>query len=422
MLDTILDLFRRIHLRERWERLSAFGKVAGGLITIGVLFAGVRYLPGVSIFTAYYREAGPEAQGVILSFVLVVCLASVLYAYDRVARAETIKKELKQVRTDAEKYRREAVAVQERWDRLLEVESREQLWQRPCKAVVPPFVSPGHRTTRFLTMLNLKGGVGKTTLTANLAAGLALDHGKRVLLVDIDFQGTLGDAAVDRQFTQLQIKNRHTVNRLLAVPAEDGLVPLLAVPMNAVPAARVILADDRLEAEDYSLQARFFVDPTAEVRFFFRHHFHQRAVFDQFDLVVFDCPPRLTTSTVNALACSDAVVIPTKLDPGSVNAVPRTIDWLLSLTGVVPARLAGVVACHAAVRGGSLTKADQNSYTYLRDVVGQRCPGQDVVFRAVVPGTPKAVSAAQGLVAGAADAGREVYRPVVDELKTRLSL
>jgi len=197
---------------------------------------------------------------------------------------------------------------------------------------------------------------------------------------------------------------------------------LLAVPMNDVPAARVILADDRLEAEDYRQQARFFVDPTAEVRFFFRHHLHQKAVFDQFDLVVFDCPPRLTTSTINALACSDAVIVPTKLDPGSVNAVPRTIDWLLSLTGVVPARLAGVVACQAAVRAGALTRADQNSYTYLTSVVGQRCPGQDVVFRAVVPASPKAVSATQGLVAAVTDAGRDVYRPVVDELKTRLSL
>jgi cellulose biosynthesis protein BcsQ len=271
-------------------------------------------------------------------------------------------------------------------------------------------------------MLNLKGGVGKTTLTANVAAILALDHGTRVLLVDIDFQGTLSDAAVDKQFIQLQVSNRNTVDRLLAPANGDGQVMQLTVPMNAVPGARVILADDRLEAEDYSLQARFFVDPEEEVRFFFRGHFHRPSIFGQFDLVLFDCPPRLTTSTVNALACSDVVIIPTKLDPGSVNAVPRTIDWLISLSGVVPARLVGVMANQAAVRAGALTKADRNSYTYLQSVVAQRCPGQDVVFKAVVPASPKAVSAARGLVASVKDEGREIYRPLVNELKTRLQL
>ena len=420
MIDTILDLFRR--LRERWGRFSAVGKMSCVLAVVVLVCATVKYLPGISTFTTYFNQASPEAQTAILGVVLVICLVSVIAAYDRMSRADELKAALKHARADVEKYRQEAGSLQERWDRLLEVESREQLWQRPCKAAVPQFVGPGRRTTRFLTMLNLKGGVGKTTLTANLAAILALDHGIRVLLVDIDFQGTLSDAAVDKQFIQLQCNNRNTIDRLLA-PAEcDGQVMQLAVPMNAVPGARVILADDRLEAEDYSLQARFFVDPAKEVRFFFRHHFHRPSVFGQFDLVVFDCPPRLTTSTVNALACSDAVIIPTKLDPGSVNAVPRTIDWLISLSGVVPARLIGVVANQAAVRVGALTKADRNSYTYLQSVVAQRCPGQDVVFKAVVSASPKAISAAQGLVASVKDEGREVYRPLVEELKTRLQL
>src|SRR5205085_10150559 len=110
------------------------------------------------------------------------------------------------------------------------------------------------------------------------------------------------------------------------------------------------------------------------------------------------------------------------LDAGSVNAVPRTIDWLTSLTGVVPARLVGVVASQAAMRMGALTKADRNSYTYLQSVVLQRCPGQDIVFKAAVPTSPKAVSASQGLVAGVDEDGREVFRPFAKELKERLQL
>ena len=73
---------------------------------------------------------------------------------------------------EAEKYRQEAGGLQERWDRLLEVESREQLWQRPCKAAVAPFVTPGQRATRFVAA----GGdiiiTAKASLTATMVDAL----------------------------------------------------------------------------------------------------------------------------------------------------------------------------------------------------------------------------------------------------------
>jgi hypothetical protein len=328
VIDTILDLFRRMQLRERWEKLPAVGQIVCVLVVVILLWLGATHLPGFSTLTSYYNSASPEAQAALLGLGFAICLVLSILTYERMFRVHALKTDLKQARTESAKYHEEAIALQERWDRLLDVETREQLWQRPCKLAVPQFVSTKNRKTRFLTMLNLKGGVGKTTLAANLAATLALDHGKRVLLVDIDFQGTLSDAAVDKQFVEHQVQNRDTVDRLLATTDDERLPCSLAVPMNGVSDAQVILADDRLEAEDYSLQARFFVDPAQEVRFFFRRHFHRASVLERFDLVVFDCPPRLTTSTVNALACSDVVLIPTKLDPGSVSAVPRTIEWL----------------------------------------------------------------------------------------------
>ncbi len=59
-------------------------------------------------------------------------------------------------------------------------------WQQDTSAPVPLFVSPGDRKTRFVSVINLKGGVGKTTLTANI--GVTLARKKRsVLLVDLDF-------------------------------------------------------------------------------------------------------------------------------------------------------------------------------------------------------------------------------------------
>jgi cellulose biosynthesis protein BcsQ len=104
------------------------------------------------------------------------------------------------------------------------------------------------------------------------------------------------------------------------------------------------------------------VDSRQEVRFRFRGHLHQPEVFKEFDLVIFDCPPRPTTSTVNVLTCSGYVLIPTKLDLGSINAVPRTIRWLSTLKGISHAQLVGVVANHVRYHAGKLTAADLNNY------------------------------------------------------------
>src|SRR5207245_9308812 len=59
------------------------------------------------------------------------------------------------------------------------------------------FVPREQRRTRFIALANLKGGVGKTTLTLNLGVSLA-ERGKKILLVDLDFQGTLSNLALPR--------------------------------------------------------------------------------------------------------------------------------------------------------------------------------------------------------------------------------
>jgi cellulose biosynthesis protein BcsQ len=425
MIEAVLEVYHRLKLAERFEGLPLFGKIVLGsaiVLAFSVIahFVPIESVPGLDMVQGMFTKASPQAQSVFLLVVFVVCVLLAIFSYERFNKARRLKVELREARAEAEKHQQEAKLLQERWDRLLAVETRERIWQRPCKAIVPPFIGPAQRRTRFVTMLNLKGGVGKTTLTANLAASLALVHQKSVLLVDVDFQGTLSDTTVDQRFVEIQLRNGNTVDKLFTDSFTTDLIKQLTVPMNGVSGVKVILADDRLEMEDYSLQARFFVDPGKEVRYFFRGHLHRQSVIDAFDFVFFDCPPRLTTSSVNALACSDAVIIPTKLDVGSVNAVPRTLDFLSSLSAVVPVGSVSVLATHAAVWRGELTKTDRNGYAYLGSVVAGYVPGQDVVFKAVVPATPKAVASTLGLVASVGEEGREVFRPFVEEFKRML--
>jgi Mrp family chromosome partitioning ATPase len=64
------------------------------------------------------------------------------------------------------------------------------IWTQPVMKEPPRFVQRAERPTPVVSLLNLKGGVGKTTLTANLAWALS-ERGYRVLLIDLDLQGSL---------------------------------------------------------------------------------------------------------------------------------------------------------------------------------------------------------------------------------------
>ena len=145
---------------------------------------------------------------------------------------------------------------------------------------------------RTVAVANQKGGVGKTTTSVNLAAGLA-QAGKRVLLVDLDPQGnaTMG-SGVDKR------KVARTVYHVLLglgdiatirVPAQSGGYDLL-------PANRD-LAGAEVELVDL---------PNREGRL--RSALERLAA--EYHFVLIDCPPSLSLLTVNAFVAADEVLIP----------------------------------------------------------------------------------------------------------------
>ena len=380
-------------------------------------------LPAFNVFKDLFAHAHPTAQFGILVVALAVIFVLMLFALMRHNRTSELKDEKEGLKRRLEAVEAENRQHQARWDQLLAADHQVGLWRRPCQVVPPDFVPASQRTTRFLTVLNFKGGVGKTTLTANLAAGLALAvPAKRVLLIDIDFQGTLSDATVENALREVQTQNGNFVNRLFFEASPDAnLVQQLAVSMHGVPAVKVILANDTLEAVEYNAQARFFVDPAHEARYHFRKHLHRTELFQAYDVVIFDCPPRVTASVVNALACSDSILIPTRLDLGSINAVPRTLGWIRSLGAHCPGDVIGVVASHVAVRMGKPIKADFDNLGVLRNRVAVEY-GNDIVFDSYIPSTSKAIGPDTAMVASLTAEGRNVFAPFVAEIRRRMKL
>jgi cellulose biosynthesis protein BcsQ len=424
-VETVREILR--WLEGRWKNASTSMRILYLLILAAVLVLAVIALSTNSLWSVY-QNSHPIVQFAVFSVILVFAFAIAIFAWERGNRAEALKKQLDETKADLVELRDESQekdaeirTLEERWARLCDVEARENLWSRPIACSPARFVPYPERSTRFLSILNLKGGVGKTTIACNFAASLALSAKPvRVLLIDIDFQGTLGDTICDAGLQNLQIQNGNSATRLLAETAVDWQKLLL--PMNRVSSCRVVVSSDLLESEDYRLQARYFVDEAHEIRFRFRAHLHQEEVFKNFDLVIFDCPPRLTTSTVNALSCSDFVLIPTKLDLGSIHAVPRTIGWLDKLKTVYHGRILGVVANHVRLHAGKLTAADQQSYSYLQQIVVKFTGDGNLTLKATIPGHRNAISEDRGLAACLKADSVALYAPFVQELRRRMQL
>ncbi len=145
---------------------------------------------------------------------------------------------------------------------------------------------------KIFCVANQKGGVGKTTTTVNLAAGLA-KVGQRVLVVDLDPQGnaTMG-SGIDK--------------RALALTVYDVLLE----------SATIAEARQRSEAAGYDVLGANRELAGAEVELVELERREQRlktalaAANDDYDFVLIDCPPSLSMLTLNGLCSAHGVVVP----------------------------------------------------------------------------------------------------------------
>ncbi len=150
---------------------------------------------------------------------------------------------------------------------------------------------------KIFCIANQKGGVGKTTTTVNLAAGLA-KVGQRVLMVDLDPQGnaTMG-SGIDKRKLELSVYD---------VLLESASVTEARVQSQKLIDAGCgydILAANRelagAEVEMVSLERREKRLKTALA-----------AVAADYDFVLIDCPPSLSLLTLNGLCCANGVIVP----------------------------------------------------------------------------------------------------------------
>ncbi len=145
---------------------------------------------------------------------------------------------------------------------------------------------------KIISVVNQKGGVGKTTTAVNLAAGLG-KLGKRTLLIDIDPQGnTTSGYGINKREVAISSYNVLVGEAKLA----DATVKTEFDNVSIVPASMSLAG---AEIEMIALENREFMLKSAIA-----------PIFGNYDYILLDCPPSLGLITLNALAASDTVLVP----------------------------------------------------------------------------------------------------------------
>ncbi|MEA3036494.1 MAG: chromosome partitioning protein [Sphingomonadales bacterium] len=172
-----------------------------------------------------------------------------------------------------------------------------------------------------ISVINFKGGVGKTTLSFQLATGLVRYHSPaRVLVVDMDHQSSLSIVCLGPQAWNAAVSGNRTVNEVfkpfigqsqhmpgLEIISSTQLSPRNYSNLSVVPAS---LQLDDIEIELTASHHGNAIQSEWNKRTLMCRWLEESGVDEEFDYIIFDCPPATKIVSQNAIAASHGYIIP----------------------------------------------------------------------------------------------------------------
>jgi len=217
--------------------------------------------------------------------------------------------------------------------------------------------------TQIISVINQKGGVGKTTTVINLAAGLAMQD-KKVLVIDLDPQGNATTG-----FGLSNIDSKNTIYEVLIGSKEfKNVIKNTSINNLSIISSNVDLSGLEIETAGDNKRAFFLKDKLSEFL---------EVNKAQFSYIFIDCPPSLSLLTVMALVASHSLIVPLQTEFFALEGLTQLMKTIERITESLNSEL--------NIRGILLTMFDKRNKLSTQVETEARNYFKDKVYNTVIP-------------------------------------